>query len=154
MSGDELGPGDNGQYLLGVVAARQQVEELRKLRGEALVGFMMNTKWYARENDLIGGWCVVPLDLPPSSGVFEIANFIDERAARHIAWLHNRWLSQRTRGWAGLPDTGGDFGSVDDGQGNAWPRCKADCGLEVVRPGKAQCYCDDQVDEPTSTGAS
>lgn len=100
----ELGPGDSGEHLLGLVKTRQTIEELRKLRGQALVGFMMNTKWYARENDLIGGWCVVPLDLPPSSGIWEIADFIDERAARHIAWLHNAWLARRREHWAGLPD--------------------------------------------------
>ena len=36
-----------------------------------------------------------------------------------------------------------DFGTVDDGFGGEWLRCKASCGLEVVRPGKAQCWCDD-----------
>lgn len=30
-----------------------------------------------------------------------------------------------------------------DGCGNSWSRCKlgADCGLHVVRPGKADCWC-------------
>jgi hypothetical protein len=150
--------GDTGEYLLGLVKVRQSVEDLRKLRGEALVGYMMNTTWYARADDLIGGWCVVPLDLPPSSGVFEIANFVEERAARHIAWLHNRWLSERRMSQGGnlgeLFDAmaAEPYGKVTDGEGSDWPRCKADCGLEVVRPGKVQCVCDDR-DEPTSTGA-
>jgi hypothetical protein len=32
---------------------------------------------------------------------------------------------------------------ISDGCGNSWSRCKlgADCGLHVVRPGKAQCWC-------------
>jgi hypothetical protein len=98
-----LGEGDSGEYLLGLVKARTAVEGLRQLRGEALLGFLMNSEWFARENDLIGGWCIVPMDMPPSSGVVTIADFIDERAARHIAWLHNRFLSERRVGWGGLP---------------------------------------------------
>jgi len=32
---------------------------------------------------------------------------------------------------------------LDDGFGNCWEKCnKEDCGLEVVRPGKVQCWCD------------
>lgn len=35
---------------------------------------------------------------------------------------------------------------INDGFGNSWEKCKlgADCGLHVVRPGKAQCWCEDQ----------
>lgn len=35
-------------------------------------------------------------------------------------------------------------GSIDDGHGNVWPLCKRPgCALEIVRPGKVQCYfCD------------
>ena len=35
---------------------------------------------------------------------------------------------------------------ICDGFGNSWSRCKlgADCGLHVVRPGKARCWCEDQ----------
>lgn len=35
---------------------------------------------------------------------------------------------------------------ISDGFGNSWEKCKlgADCGLHVVRPGKAQCWCQDQ----------
>lgn len=37
---------------------------------------------------------------------------------------------------------------ITDGFGNSWARCKLgdDCGLHVVRPGKAQCWCHDQED--------
>ena len=33
--------------------------------------------------------------------------------------------------------------SIDDGFGNSWLKCelKAGCGMHVVRPGKAQCWC-------------
>lgn len=34
-----------------------------------------------------------------------------------------------------------DHGFIDDGMGSEWPRCKADCRLEVVRTGKVQCEC-------------
>lgn len=48
--------------------------------------------WYARPDDLIGGWCVMPRNLPPSSGWPPPAEFLDEGLARHVAELHNRWL--------------------------------------------------------------
>ena len=39
------------------------------------------------------------------------------------------------------------FGIVDDGFGSEWVRCKADCGIQFVRPGKVQCECDFDDDE-------
>jgi len=38
--------------------------------------------------------------------------------------------------------------TITDGFGNTWPHCErgAHCGLEVVRPGKVQCYCDSYTD--------
>jgi len=33
--------------------------------------------------------------------------------------------------------------NVEDGHGGCWVKCQLpDCGLEVVRPGKVQCWCD------------
>lgn len=32
-------------------------------------------------------------------------------------------------------------GMVEDGFGGVWARCKSDCTLAVVRPGKVQCSC-------------
>jgi hypothetical protein len=33
--------------------------------------------------------------------------------------------------------------SIEDGFGNVWELCgRPDCELEVVRPGKVQCWCD------------
>lgn len=40
----------------------------------------------------------------------------------------------------------GEYGFVDDGFGNKWSRCKKDCALEIVRPGKVQCECDNLCD--------
>lgn len=32
---------------------------------------------------------------------------------------------------------------IEDGFGSTWPLClRAECGLQVVRPGKVQCWCD------------
>ena len=35
--------------------------------------------------------------------------------------------------------------TVEDGFGSVWVKCSSDCGLHVVRPGKAQCDCDAPV---------
>lgn len=37
---------------------------------------------------------------------------------------------------------------IDDGCGNSWSRCKlgADCGLHIVRSGKAKCWCQDEAE--------
>lgn len=50
----------------------------------------------------------------------------------------------------GIPTPPPQHGSLDDGFGNQWPKCKADCRLEIVRPGKVQCDCD----SPTATKRS
>lgn len=57
-------------------------------------------RWYPVANDLIGGWSVTNVDKPPSQldhtkREFEVADFIDEDLARHIADLHNNWLDQQ-----------------------------------------------------------
>lgn len=31
---------------------------------------------------------------------------------------------------------------IEDGHGSVWVLCGEACGLEVVRPGKVQCFCD------------
>lgn len=40
--------------------------------------------------------------------------------------------------------------TISDGFGSEWVLCNraGGCGLEVVRPGKVQCWCDDGSDEP------
>lgn len=53
-------------------------------------------RWYARRNDLIGGWCVMPVDEPPSQGVPEVADFTSHELAEHIAGA-----AQRVAGLAG-----------------------------------------------------
>lgn len=53
--------------------------------------------WFVKENDLIGGWCVMPLDEPPSEGVAPVADFTTREAATHITTLHNAWLEDMYR---------------------------------------------------------
>lgn len=52
----------------------------------------LDVRWYARENDLIGGWCVMPENQPPSKGIPEVADITSREVAEHIAELHNRAL--------------------------------------------------------------
>lgn len=68
---------------------RAEIERLRALRREELVDALAAATWYVHPNDLIGGWCVMPVDAPPSSGCVEIADVIAERLARAIADEHN-----------------------------------------------------------------
>lgn len=42
-----------------------------------------------------------------------------------------------------------DYGEIDDGFGSTWALCKTGCQLEIVRPGKVQCECDNQSPYPT-----
>ena len=43
-----------------------------------------------------------------------------------------------------------ESGTLDDGFGNCWVKCeRPDCGLEIVRPGKVQCYCDNEDTKET-----
>lgn len=53
----------------------------------------LNKIWYAMPEDTIGGWCVKTNEIPPSqSSVDEVACFISEEVARHVADIHNNWL--------------------------------------------------------------
>jgi hypothetical protein len=60
--------------------------------GSRIIENQLKVRWFARENDLIGGWCVMPADQPPSEGTPEVADFIRQDVAEHIAELHNAWL--------------------------------------------------------------
>ena len=53
----------------------------------------LGVTWYAQPNDVIGGWCVMTVNKPPGEAkVQEVADFVTEEAARHVADIHNRWL--------------------------------------------------------------
>jgi hypothetical protein len=56
----------------------------------------LSSVWYAKPNDLIGGWCVMPVNAAPGeSNVPEVADFTFREHAEHIAVLHNNWLKER-----------------------------------------------------------
>lgn len=55
-------------------------------------------RWYVHTNDVVGGWSILNVDAPPSRidyrlGQVEVATFMSEKAARHIANLHNAMLA-------------------------------------------------------------
>lgn len=56
-----------------------------------------DVEWFVQENDIIGGWCVMPVDEPPSLGVSEVADFTTRELAEHIANIHNTWLFYKQR---------------------------------------------------------
>lgn len=58
--------------------------------------------WYPVVDDCIGGYAVSNVDKPVSghdhdAGEGAIADFVDERVAKHIAELHNAWLDGQTK---------------------------------------------------------
>lgn len=127
------------------------VAEIWKLGPEGVRQYVMNNVWFVEADDLIGGWVIVPLPMPPSTGIVEIASFVHEDMARYIASLHNEHLffnqprpSVLPETLAAYPAAGIEFGTISDGLGSEWPKCMPNCGLEVVRPGKVQCHCDDK----------
>lgn len=56
---------------------------------------ILSSKWYAVQNDLIGGWCVNLTGKPPSmgDGGFEVADFVTETVAKHIVYLQDIHLA-------------------------------------------------------------
>jgi hypothetical protein len=123
------------------------VAALWKLGPRGAEDFIMNNPWFVEVDDLVGGWALVPLPFPPSSGVIEIAGFTHEPVARYVAALHNERLQEEESDpWNDIsrpsmppePTDGlsapGNFGTIDDGHGNVWARCMPDCGLENSPP--------------------
>jgi hypothetical protein len=62
----------------------------------------MRSRWYAVEDDTIGGWACATADVPVSAvdtrarDVAVVAHFLDRATAAHIADLHNGWLERET----------------------------------------------------------
>jgi hypothetical protein len=59
---------------------------------------LIGQRWFAHENDLIGGWSILNVDRPPSEidtrhGDREVGTFMTRRAAEHIVTLHNNSLN-------------------------------------------------------------
>lgn len=63
------------------------------LRNDALISRILSMKWFAMPDDMIGGWCIMPVPYSPSSGYPYVAHFLGEELARHIAQLHNMDLA-------------------------------------------------------------
>lgn len=59
---------------------------------------MLGVRWQAAEDTTIGGWCVQPEGSSPThEGGLELASFMTEELAEHIAYLHNEWLERGER---------------------------------------------------------
>jgi hypothetical protein len=67
----------------------------RPLRGPAFVTALNRARWYVQENDEVGGWCVMPADVPPSSGVPQVASTMSYATAYNVAAEHNRALDEQ-----------------------------------------------------------
>lgn len=97
---------DGGQPSKALHEAAEQIEAHLRANGDAPIWwktFMRDrvtaavptedgARWYAHPNDLIGGWCVMDVDLPPSQAVGShfMADSLSEAQARLIASLQNR----------------------------------------------------------------
>lgn len=56
-------------------------------------------RWYPRVDDRTGtGWAVMPVDLPPSCGVYAVGWFMDQATAELVTREHNAFLPDTTIG--------------------------------------------------------
>ncbi|MFC8099407.1 hypothetical protein [Streptomyces sp. NPDC057363] len=71
-----------------------EVELGKEEENMGIVVDFTSQRWRAQEDDLIGGWCVTPEadKRTPAEGAREVANFMDEATAEHVAEIHNAWL--------------------------------------------------------------
>lgn len=71
----------------------RKIHFIQGLRGDALAEYLEQIRWYAVPNDLVGGWCIMPVPIGPRTlPIVEIANFLSERNARYMVDLHNARL--------------------------------------------------------------
>ncbi len=66
---------------------------------QAAIANMLNVRWYAAVDDLVGGWCVSNVDKRASeqdfrTGDIYIADALNEDIAQHIIELHNATLGE------------------------------------------------------------
>lgn len=73
---------------------KEDIEYLGSLDVKQLEQELLVRRWYSHPNDLIGGYCVMPVDAPPSSGCFSIADFMTESWTAHIVQLHNSTIDR------------------------------------------------------------
>lgn len=84
------GPGFEAEQLYWF---HRTIHLLQGLRGDALTEYLETIRWYAVPNDLVGGWCIMPVPFGPRDvPVVEVANFLSERNARYMVDLHNARL--------------------------------------------------------------
>jgi transcriptional regulator with XRE-family HTH domain len=66
---------------------------LKSLTPEQLERELNGRRWYVHPDDVVGvGFCVMPIDAPPSFGCFPIAQFADESDAVYVVNSHNSLL--------------------------------------------------------------
>lgn len=65
------------------------LERWRTLRGSDLTAAQLAATWYPHPDDL-GGWCIMPIDAPPSCGAPPVGDMLGETIARNVARVHNQ----------------------------------------------------------------
>lgn len=64
---------------------------------EIALNGLTNRKWFVQPNDLVGGWCVMPVNLPPSSGAVALLDTFTEDLAAYVVHLHNASWEEKRR---------------------------------------------------------
>lgn len=65
----------------------------------ALLEAFRRCRWYPRVDDRTGaGWAVMPVDLPPSCGIYAVGWFMHQDTAELTAREHNAFLPETTIG--------------------------------------------------------
>lgn len=54
-------------------------------------------RWYVRANDLVGGYCIMATDAPPSQSRMQVADMVGKAEAARIVTLHNEKLADAKR---------------------------------------------------------
>lgn len=52
--------------------------------------------WYAKVEDMVGGWCIGTTDITPANGGDIVCDMMTEETARHVVKIHNEWLYKQT----------------------------------------------------------
>jgi hypothetical protein len=77
-------------------------------------------------------------DLDPESGVSHIAHIAASCCILLDADAHGRLEDDRPIEFSWY---------VTDADGNRWQKCSRTCNMRIVRPGKVQCSCENQINE-------
>lgn len=72
---------------------KKETELLERLKKSSnLQAEYEKLEWFVKRNDLIGGYCIMAINLYPSCGLPEVADFISKSIAEHVVKIHNDWL--------------------------------------------------------------